>query len=719
MTGGAGAPETQAGPPSIGQLLRPRSIAVIGMSSKPGSVGRNVLANLDAAKFPGAVYLVGRSGGEAGGRPVLSDISQLPDDVDLAVLAVPAKAVIDTLQACAAKRVKSAVCFASGFAEMGDAGREQQRQMREIATEAGIALLGPNTIGFHNMVDGLHVCMIELADLMPPFPPGASGVAVLAQSGSLGLLVAESLLARDVPVCHVMPTGNEAQLGISDFVRYFADDPQAGVMAVYAEQIPSPAGFLSAARHARAQGKRIVLFHPGRSQKAQQATSSHTGSLAGNRTAMRIHAQRAGVAVVETLEELIDVAQLMLRYPDPPGGGLGIVTGSGAVGAIALDHSEQLGLDVPDLSPGARTALSEHLADFTPPRNPLDVGTLAAWKPELMRIGTQAMLSEPAIGAVLVTMPAAAPQMSVPWLAEFHKAARTSGKPAVYVIHGESGDPGPELSEFMREEGVIFMRSPERALRALARVSDFGQSQAALSMAAPGPAALELPRLGYGAQPEWLGKKVLAAAGVSVPYGKLARSETEAVAVAAETGYPVAMKAQAGALAHKSDAGGVLLNVTGEDAVREGWRTLHASVARSRPDVVLEGILIESMGRPGLELVVGARRDPDWGPVVMVGLGGIWVEALGDVRFVAADLPAEAIRRELGRLQGAKLLSGFRGAPPVDIDAVAETVATIGRLMTAHPEISEIDVNPLVAYPRGEGVAALDALIVTGPPGHE
>jgi succinyl-CoA synthetase beta subunit len=228
-----------------------------------------------------------------------------------------------------------------------------------------------------------------------------------------------------------------------------------------------------------------------------------------------------------------------------------------------------------------------------------------------------------------------------------------------------------------------------------------------------------MPRLGYGAQPEWLGKKVLAAAGVSVPYGKLARSETEAVAVAAETGYPVAMKAQAGALAHKSDAGGVLLNVTGEDAVREGWRTLHASVARSRPDVVLEGVLIESMGRPGLELVVGARRDPDWGPVVMVGLGGIWVEALGDVRFVAADLPAEAIRRELGKLQGAKLLSGFRGAPPADIDAVAATVATIGRLMTAHPEISEIDINPLVAYPQGEGVSALDALIVTGPPGHE
>lgn len=701
---------------SIDRLLNPETIAIVGMSSRPNSVGRNVLANLRRAGFHGAIHLVGRHGGEIDGLFVLTDVSQLPEGVDLAVLAVPAAAAVDTLVACAAQGVRSAVCFASGFAEMGDAGRKQQRRMKEIAAEHRIALLGPNTIGFYNLVGNVQICMIEMAEPMPLFPPDASGIAVLAQSGSIGILVADSLRARGVPICHIMPTGNEADLAISTFVRHFADDPRVGCLAVYAEQISSPRDFLVAARHARSRGKPIVIFHPGQSDKAKQASSSHTGSLAGDHTAMRVQAERAGVVVVETLEELVDLSQILLRYPDPPVGGVGIVTGSGAIGAILLDYGERLALGVPELSAETSHELRKHLADYTPPRNPLDVGTLAGWKPELLSIGTAAMLSEPHMGSMLVSMPSAGVEMAAGWLTEFVKGARGNAKPAIYVIQGESGDLDKELVGIIRDSDAIVMRSPERALRALARVDAYARGRRFLDQSSPEAGEFyELPSSRTGTHPEWLGKKVLAAIGVNVPAGQMARTELEAVAVASELGYPVAMKAQSAALAHKSDSGGVLLNINDEDALRVAWQTLHTNVAQTRPDVTLDGVLVEAMGRAGLEMVIGARRDPSWGPILMVGLGGIWVEALGDVRFVAADLPAEAIREELQRLQGAKLLAGFRGSPTVDIDAICQTVTKIGRLMIANPEIREIDVNPLMVYPRGEGVLALDALIATTP----
>lgn len=693
-------------------LMAPRSVAIVGLSTKPGSAGLVVLRNLVEAGYAGSVHLIGRSGGEVDGRAVLTSIADLPEGVDLAILIVPSDAVLETVQACVARGVRAAVCFASGFAEMGEGGRDKQQQIADAARAGGLRLLGPNTIGFFNNVDGFHVSMVEL--VLPPRlrPEDGPAVAVAAQSGGIGVHIAASLRARGVPVSYVMTTGNEAQLGLAEMLQCFADDASTATAVVYAEQIRSAPDFLAAVGRMRAAGKRVVMLHPGRSELAQAATLSHTGALAGNHAAMRLAAERAGVLVVDSLEEAIDLGQLMLRFPQPPVGGLGLITASGALCGIALDYLEPLGLEMPAMADAQADALREHLPAFTPPRNPLDLGTLIGPRPDLISRGVAAEQDDPGIGSLLVSLPMPSPQIAPVWLDAHLEGMKDRHKPAVFVMQNEDVPLPPAVVERAVRSGTVLMRSPERALRALARFTRFGRARAEWEAAAGTLASVPagLPTFAPGTLPEWQGKQLLRAAGLATPAGALARSLDEALAVAARIGYPVAIKAQAATLAHKTEAGGVLLGIANDAQLRQAWQRLHDNVRGHDAGLVLDGVLVEAMGDRGLELVVGAVRDPQWGPVLMAGLGGIWVEALGDVQLMAPDLPLPAVVARLCALKASKLLQGFRGAPAVDLEAVARAVSAVGALMLARPDIAEIDINPLVAY--GDGVLALDALVV-------
>lgn len=700
---------------NIHPIVRPRSVAIVGLSSKPGSAGHVLLGNLLRGGYDGEIHLVGRSGGVVDGRTVLTDVAALPEGIDLAILMVPSDAVLDTVKACVARRVRGAVCFASGFAEMGEEGRAQQRAISEAARAGGMTFLGPNTLGYYNYVDGFYVMMVE--QVLPPRldPDAGPAVAVVAQSGGIGAHIAASLKARGVPLSYMLTTGNEAQIGLAEMVTFFADDPHTGAIVVYAEQVRSAPDFLAAARHARARGKGVVVFHPGRSERSQAAAQSHTGALAGNHAAMQLMMEHAGVLMVDSLEEVVDLGQLVLRFPQAPTGGLGLVTASGAMCGIVQDYVEPLGLELPPLAQAQADALRVHLPDYTPPRNPLDLGTLIAWKPEIIQLGVAAVLADPAVGCLLASLPMPGPEAALVWLQAFLAGRADSSKPAIFVMHNEDVPLYPAVLELAQRSGAIVMRSPERALRALARYSRFGRIQAA---AASAPAAFqlswnELPQLGHGTQVEWLGKQVLSKLGIRTPEGALATTPDEAAQIAARIGYPVVMKAQAATLAHKSEVGGVLLNIADESALRAAWSQLYANVARADAAMVLDGVLVEAMGERGLELVVGASRDAQWGPILMVGLGGIWVEALGDVQLLPPNLPQAAIIDKLRSLKASKLLTGFRGTPAVDLEAVAQVVATVGQLMLARGDIAEVDINPLVAYAHGKGVIALDALVVT------
>jgi acyl-CoA synthetase (NDP forming) len=694
------------------RMMRPRSVAVIGMSTKPNTASHAVLRNLQVNEFAGDIHLIGRSAAEVESVPIRTDISTLPENVDVAVLTVPAAGVGEALEACVARKVGIAVVFASGFAEIGEAARGEQERIGKLALDGGLAVLGPNCLGYTNFVDGFVVGFASVSQA-PRLAPGTTdAVAIVAQSGGLGNHVRLGLDARGVPVSHTISTGNEMGLGLGDFTRFLLADAATRVVTVYAEHIRQPEAFLEAARQARSAGKAIVMLHPGRSARAKQAAQSHTGALAGDYAVMRAQVERAGVLLVDSLDELLDTTEILARHATPARGGLGVMTFSGAYCGIVHDFCEEIDVPVPPLAAETEAHLTPLVPSYIPPKNPLDLGTQPLWQPELVGIGLEALLKDPGIGAVAISIPAGAPRYANAYMKNIIAAKAVSEKPMALAMLGDGSPLPPEFIEAARENKIVLSRSSDRTLRALGAIVKWA------NRAPPGQAGTitevgTFPPLGAGPQPEWLGKQVLAAAGIRVPRGRLATTAEEATAIAAEIGFPVAMKAQAAALAHKTEAGGVLLGLADAAAVSTGWKTLHASIERAQPGLRLDGILVEAMAQRGLELVVGAKRDAQWGPIVLVGLGGILVEALQDVRIIAADASQDEILVELDKLKTARLLHGFRNTPPVDVEAVAAVTTAVGRLMLAHPEIMEIDVNPLMVHARGHGATALDALIVT------
>ena len=701
-----------SGAAAVGRLMRPHSVAIVGISSKAGSAGQTVLENLKVNNFTGDVHLVGRAN-EIDGRPVRQSVDELPEGIDLAIFTLPAAGVKDALAACVRRKVRAAVVFSSGFAEVSEEMRPLQNELSAMARDGDVALLGPNCLGYTNYVDGFTAGFAHAAVVPKVASARDPALAVVSQSGGFMGHLRQAFDGRGLPTSYTISPGNEAGLDIVDFVDFFTEDAATSVIVIYVEHIRRPAAFMAAANRARRAGKPIILMHPGRSSRAKEAARSHTGALAGDYAVMQTLVTHSGIAMVETLDELADAAEILARFPVPPSKGPGILTFSGAFCAIAHDFCESIGFDVPPLSPQSVATMRQHLPAFVHPNNPLDLTTQPIWQPELVGIGAKTLLDDPEIGSLVISITVGGPAQSVLYMKGLIKAMEGNKKPVVFSILGDTSPLAPEFLALAREHRIILSRSSERTLRAMAQVTAYGKHLAvarAQEAAKPFPG---MPKLGSGPQPEWVGKQVLAAAGIAVPQGALARTVDEAVATAGRIGYPVVLKAQAATLMHKTEAGGVLLNIADEAALRRAWQTMTDNIARAAPGVKLDGMLVERMSPRGLELVVGAKRDPEWGPIVLVGLGGIFIEALGDVRLLPPDLAESAIVDELNKLQGAKLLRGFRGAPAVDVEAVAHTAALIGRLMQTAPEIQEIDINPLMALPKGQGVTALDALIVT------
>ncbi|MCW2362588.1 MULTISPECIES: acetate--CoA ligase family protein [Sphingobium] len=703
------------GADAVALFMRPRSIAVIGVSAKPKTAGRTVLANLQLNAFDGDVHVVGRAEGEIDGYPVTQSIDDLPEGVDLAVFTLPAAGVKDALEACVRRGVKAVTVFSSGFAEAGN--RAGQDELVRIAYEGNVALLGPNCLGYTNLVKGLPIGFAnarKVAKLAPDDPNPA--IAMVSQSGGLMAYASTNLAARHLPMAYTVSTGNEAGIGIPDFIDFFAHDEATKVIALYLEEVRDPQAFLAAARRAQAAGKALVAIHPGRGEKGKAAIQSHTGALAGDYATMQLHLDRAGVVLVETLEEWVDVIELLARYPVAPTKGPGVLTFSGGFCAIAHDYFEALDMEMPALTEQTRSELAPQLPVFIPPRNPLDLGTQAIFQPELIPLGTNALMADGNVGSVLIAINSGTAASQRGYGPMFIDSLKGKDRPAIMAFPAPEMDADFEAS--VRANRLILSRSIERSMTALSRVTRHGRSLERSARSVTHTPFADLPTLGSGPQPEWLGKQLLSAMGIRVPAGGLATTLEEAEATGAKVGYPLAIKAQAGALAHKTEAGGVILGIRDADELRRAWNDLHANVARAQPGLVLDGVLVEKMAPKGLELMIGAKRDAKWGPVVLVGLGGIWVEALGDVRLLPVDMAQEDIVAELMKLRSAKLLKGFRGSPPVDVQAVAHTAALIGRLMETMPQIEEIDLNPVFVHPQGEGLTAVDALIITAAEGN-
>ena len=689
-------------------LMRPKSIALVGASSSPGSLGASVLGNLERAEFRGELYLVNPKRKEINGRPCLSAVQDLPLGVDCAVLAIPGPGVLQEIRACASRAVRSVIVFSAGFAESGEEGKLLQQEIARIANEHGMIVEGPNCLGMVNFIEKIPLTFV-VTETVQQAP--SRGVAIVSQSGALAAVVTVNMQRHKIRLCYSVSTGNEASSGVEDFVEYLLDDPHTRVLALVVEQFRHPRRFLDLARRARGIGKFLVLLHPGSSSAARAAAATHTGAMAGDYEVMKTLVADCGVIQVETLEEFVDVSQILVLCRTLPVGGAAIFTESGAFKALALDICERLGLNLPALSLATEQSLLEILPSFVPPSNPLDLTAHALVDPTLYSRSLVPILADNRFGSVLlgiILTDETTAGIKLPSILSAVESLRPS-KPVLFAALDE-GAPFdfPELDS-LRRLGVPCFPSPERALRALARVStlrtsEFDSSKPSFS------APISTDNL-KGTLSEHQSKALLESVGIPFADAELATTLDKALHIAVRIGFPVVLKAQSADLPHKSDVGGVILGLSSEDEVRSGWETLHRNLNLHRPGLVLDGVLVQRMYPQAVEIIVGARNDPQWGPVLLAGLGGVLAEALHDVVLMPAHLAQSEVKNRLLTLQASALFNGFRGSPALDIDALAAIIVSLGDLIRSSPSIREIDINPVRVFPKGHGAIALDALI--------
>lgn len=694
----------------IDRLLRPKSVAVVGASDRHGALGATLLNNLVQYEFAGDIYPVNPKRDELLGLKVYHTVSDLPHGVDCAVLAIPRPFVLDAVRELAQRGCGAVVIYSAGFSEAGEEGMRDQLELGRIAQEYGMVIEGPNCLGCTNYVARVPLTFVETNMQTPP--KGIRAVGIASQSGALAAVLATALHPRGLYVSTSVSTGNEAASGVEDYVEWLVDDEDTHVITMYVESLRRPKAFIAAARRARAAGKPIIMLHPGKSSKAQESAATHTGAMAGDYALMKAKLTREGVIFADTLEELADITEIALRCKALPGANMAVLGESGALRGLAFDIAEDIGLDLIHLDDDNSPALRAILPDFVPVSNPTDITALGLSEPEIYTKVLTALLEDDRIGSVVASIIQSDPitsKIKFPWIIKVLEGG-TFAKPLVFAGVDEGARVPPEYIEGLRKVGIPWFPSTERAYRAIARLADLSKRDLTDASLPPLPVA-GLDAVS-GVVPEYKAKELLRPLGISFPDSKFAATPDDAVAAAEAIGYPVVMKGQAAALGHKSDAGAVLLNLRTAEDVRAAFERMFDNVAAYDASIVLDGVLVEKMGRMGTEMIVGAKSDPEWGPVVLAGFGGVTAEILKDVKLFTPDMGKQQVIDGLLSLKQAAILRGWRGAPALDVDALADLIVQMGRVMAGNPRIREIDLNPVIIHPAGDGVVALDALML-------
>ncbi len=694
----------------IDRLLRPKSVAVVGASDRTGALGATLLNNLVQYEFAGDIYPVNPKRDELQGLKVCKSVEELPEGIDCAVLAIPRPFVLDTVRQLAARGCGAVVIYSAGFSEAGEEGMREQIELGEIAQQYGMVIEGPNCLGCTNYVERVPLTFVETNMISPA--KGARAVGIASQSGAIAAVLATQLLPRGCYVSHSVSTGNEAASGVEDYVEWLVDDADTHVIGMYLEAVRRPAAFLAAVRRAREAGKPVVVLHPGKSNKAQESAATHTGALAGDYQLMKVKLEREGVIFAETLEELGDIIEIALRCPSLPGANMAVLGESGALRGLAFDIAEEIKLDLVELHDEDSPALRAVLPDFVPVSNPLDITAVGLSEPEIYTHTLKALLEDERIGSVVASIIQSDPITCGIKLPHIMKVVEQGDftKPLVFAGVDEGAVVPDEYVEGLRNVGIPVFASTERAYRAIARLADLAKRDLADSSRKP----VAVPGLDEvsGVVPEYRAKALLGELGIAFPRSEFAATPADAAAAAERLGYPVVIKAQAAALGHKSDAGGVILNLKTASEVEEAFTRMVANVSKYDSSITLDGVLVEKMGKMGLEMIVGAKGDPEWGPVVLAGFGGVTAEVLKDVVLITPDLSQAQVEEKLLTLKQAALLKGWRGSPELDVPALAALIVEMGRVMAGNPRIREIDLNPVIVHPKGEGVVALDALML-------
>ncbi len=689
-------------------FFNPQGIVVFGASRDPHKLGYGLARNLVQSGYPGVVHFVNPKGGHLLGRPVYPDISQVPNPIDLAIILVPAPYVPSALEACGERGIRAAIIATGGFREVGPEGAALEAQCMEIAHRYGMRLIGPNCIGLLDT----HL-PLDTTFLPPPGPP-AGDVAFISHSGAICAAVIDWARGQGFGLSRLVSLGNQADLSETDLLEPVADDPRTHVVTLYLEGVSDGRRFVETARRVSCR-KPIVALKVGRFESGQKAVASHTGALAGSEQAFDAAFQRAGVLRADTNEEMFDWARALAWCPLPKGPNVAVLTNAGGPGVTAADALEALGLRMAVLGEETVDALRALLPPAASLHNPVDM--LASASPEQYAQGLRILLADPNVDSVMVVLPPP-PMFSTGAVARaIIPIIQTADKPVVVALMGERLI--QEAVEHLRAARVPEYRFPERAASALTilyrRANDLQRCESPeLTREEVNPQQADA-LLGGAAPGSWLPPEGSAALletyGIRAPRGEVARSPQEAASIGQRVGFPLALKIVSPDIAHKSDVGGILLNVISPEAAAQGYETLMANVAARQPQARLEGVLVQPMIPGGQEVIVGVVRDAQFGPLVMFGSGGVEVEGLKDVAFALAPLTAPDLDDMLQRTWAGRKLGGYRNIPPADQGAVREALIRLAQLAANHPQITEIEINPLRVLSPGQGAAALDVRV--------
>jgi acetate---CoA ligase (ADP-forming) len=687
---------------TIKNFFKPRGVALIGASSDPSKLSHGILKNLLSYGFEGGVYPVNPKSDRILDLPCYPSITEVPDPVDLAVIILPAPYIAQVVDDCGKRGIRSVIVISGGFKEVGPEGLQREMELLSIAEKWGIRIIGPNCVGTVDLHSGLNTSFIK------GLPP-KGGIAFISQSGAVCGGAVDYLLDKGLGFSHFISLGNQADVSETDMIAYLAQDPAVKVIAIYAESIRNGARFIETVKQTTP-NKPVLILKAGRSVSGAKAVSSHTGSLAGSNDAYQAAFEQSGAIVAHSMEELFVLASVFSTQPLPFGNRVAIVTNAGGPAALASDVLDQYGLSLATLHPDTIAQLRAVMSPAAQLENPVDM--LGGATPEEYCLAMELVLADANVDAVIPVLVPQALVNSAAVAQAWVNTVQTSNKPVTACIMGEASV--QRAFEILRDNGIPSFVFPEDCARGLGQLyayansRNIGDSQP-FSLPQQSVAAEYLNNTPSTSLGERETRTLLSYYDIPMINGDFAKTSHEAQTIAENIGYPVAMKIVSPHILHKSDAGGIVLNLQNAGELLSAYDAMMNQVSKSHQSAQIEGVLIEKMAPKGVEVIVGMKRDPSFGPLMMFGLGGIYVELFKDVAFGIAPLTRADVNRMIDNTKASALLAGIRGGAKLDREALVELILHLSAIAQNHPQIQEIEINPLLILPDGQGVMALDA----------
>ncbi|CAN5124773.1 acetate--CoA ligase family protein [soil metagenome] len=693
-------------------FFSPSSIAIIGASRDAQKIPGLLLAFLRKNGFAGAIYPVNPNYPEIDGLACHPSISAIGRPIDLAIVIIPARTVLAALEECAAVGVKNAVIISSGFAEEGGDSVVLQDAIAMLAKRTGMRISGPNAEGFYNEPMRVAATFSPTVDVRPDQPrliATTKRIGIVAQSGGIGFAIYNRAKALGIALSYVISTGNESDLGAGEFLDYMVQDASTDVILLFIEGIRDTEKFLAAARRAAETGKPVIVTKVGRSHAGERGAASHTASMAGWSAAYDAVFAKYGFIVCNDLDEAVTIAAMLTTNPLPKGNRVAVITVSGGAGIWAADAVSAQELQVPELSDGVQATIRRLIPSYGSPRNPVDITAQAVHSGGLQKT-IELLNSSDEADAILVVISMASETRMPFRKPELKPVIDAQRKPIVFWSYTL---PSVFARTAMAESGVIVLSGLTHvavALKQLVWQAKFRLAPVeATSFAVPDLSA----HLAAASLSEYDSKALLSAAGIALPTEILVADAAALDGAVTATGFPLVLKIQSREIPHKSEVGGVRVGIATLTEARVAYQDLLASARRHRPQAAIQGVLVGPMARRGVEIIVGSMLDPTFGPMIMVGLGGITAELFRDVVYRPAPVSVAEATAMLAELKSAPLLSGFRGAAPGDVPALSELIAQVSRLASSTAaEIAGIELNPVLVHPMGEGVTVVDALVL-------